>query len=31
MTAPNPPVATKLGPERLSDEGALEIAREICD
>jgi len=32
LTAPKPPVATKLGPEQLNDEeGTLEIAREICD
>jgi len=31
LTAPKPPVATKLGPEQLNDEGALEIAREVCD
>jgi len=25
------PVATRLGPEQLNDEGAFEIAHEICD
>ena len=25
------PMATRLGPEQLDDEGALEIAQKICD
>jgi len=31
LSAPKPPMATRLGPEQLSDKAALEIAHEICD
>jgi len=31
LIAPKPPMATRLGPEQLNDEGVLEIAHEICD
>jgi len=30
ITEPKPPMTTRLGPEQLEDEGALEIAHEIC-
>jgi len=29
LTAPKPPMATRLGPEQINDEGALEIVHEI--
>jgi len=31
LTAPKFPMATRLDPEQLNDEGVLEIAHEICD
>jgi len=31
ITAPKPPIATRLGPEPLNDEGTVEIVHEICD
>jgi len=31
ITAPKPHMATRLGPQQLNDEGALEIAHEIRD
>jgi len=31
ITASKPPMARSLGPKLLNDEGALEIAHEICD
>jgi len=31
ITTSKSPMAMRLGPEKLNDEGALEIAHEICD
>jgi len=31
LTVPKAPMAMRLGPEQLNDEGALENAHEICD
>ena len=31
ITTPKPPIATRLGPEPLNDEGTVEIVHEICD
>ena len=31
ITAPKPPMATRLGPEPLNAEGTVEIVREVCD
>jgi len=31
ITSPKPPLATRLGPYQLNDEGTLELAHEIYD